>query len=89
MAINATFDKPVYNVGETMTLTVKTTTADRDRFIDTPFTVHLSIAGTGDGEASASVRRQIADALVVVTDADRTWTQVSDDGVTAVFTAKA
>lgn len=89
MAILATLDKGVYNVGETMTLTVTTDAADRDRFVEVPFTVTVSVVGTGSGDAAAMLRQQVGDAAVVVSDPDRTWTQVSDDGITAVFTATA
>lgn len=89
MALIATLDKPVYAPGETMTLTVKTDDTDRDRFTDTPFTVHVSVVGLGDADVTAALHKQIADAAVVVTDPDRIWAQISDDGVTAVFTSKA
>lgn len=89
MAVTAQFDKAVYVPGDTMTLTVTTTAEDRDRYTETPFVVHVSVAGVGDADVTASLRKQIDDAPVVVTDPDRSWTLVSDDGVKAVFTAKA
>lgn len=89
MALTAKFDKAVYAAGETMTLTVTTTAEERDRYADTPLTVHVSVAGVGEADVTAALRKQVADAPVVITDPDRTWTQVSDDGVKAVFTTKA
>lgn len=89
MALTAKFDKAVYTPGDTMTLTVTTTAEERDRFTDTPFTVHVSVVGVGDADVTAALHKQVADAAVVVTDPDRTWAQVSDDGVKAVFTTKA
>lgn len=89
MALTAKLDKPVYAPGETMTLIVTTTAEERDRYAETPFTVRVSVQGLGEADVTAALRKQVADAAVVVSDPDRTWTQKSDDGVTAVFTAKA
>lgn len=89
MALTAKLDKAVYNPGDTMTLTVTTTAEERDRYVDTPFTVHVSVPGVGETDITAALKKQAADAPVVVTDPDRTWAQASDDGVKAVFTTKA
>lgn len=89
MALSAKFDKPEYNEGDTVTLTITTTAEDRDRYSVTPFTVHVAVPGVGEADVTANLRKQIDDAPVVVTDPTRTWTLVSDDGVKAVFTSKA
>lgn len=89
MSVTAKLDKGVYAPGDTMTLTVTTSAGERDQIADTPFTVHVSVAGVGDADVTASLRRQVGTAAVVVTDPARSWTAKSDDGVTAVFTAKA
>lgn len=89
MAISVTLDKAVYNPGDPMVLTVVTDPADRDRFIETPFTVNVSVPGTGTGSATANLREQVADAPVNISDPDRTWTVRSDDGVTLIADAVA
>lgn len=89
MAVAGAFDKAVYNAGEAMVLTVTTAPGDRDRFTETPFTVTVSVPGVGNADVTASLREQVADAVVSVTDPERSWTQQSDDGDEAVFTATA
>ena len=89
MAISVTLDKAVYVPGDQMTLTVVCAPADRDRFVETPFSVLVSVLGGGTGEATASLRQQVGDAPVTITDPDRTWVVESDDGVTLVATATA
>lgn len=89
MTLKATLDKSTYTPGETMTLTVTTAPGERDRFVDTPFTTHVSVEGVGEGEVSGVLRQPTDPAEVVVNDPDRVWAPVSDDTVTAVFTSKA
>lgn len=89
MAITAPFDRPVYNPGDQMTLTVVTGPTDRDQYAETPVQVRVSVAGVGEADVSAVLRQPAADTAVVVVDQARDWTLTSDDGVTAVFTATA
>lgn len=89
MALTVTLDQAVYAPGDPMTLTVVSPPEDRDRYVETPFTVTVSVPGTGTGEATANLREQVSDAPVIVTDPDRAWTLTSDDGETAVFESVA
>lgn len=90
MALTAEITPPVLAPGQTMTLTVTCPPQDRDRYIETPITITASVAGVGETTASATLRRQTDDEVVVVIDpTSRTWTLLSDDGATAVFTATA
>jgi hypothetical protein len=78
MALTATFDKPNYAKGDTITLTVT-----RDAV---PLGVTVTDSANETTTPSASI-----DNPVTVTDTDtaRTWTVVSDDQHTAVYTAVA
>lgn len=89
MALTVTLDQAVYEPGDPMVLTVACDPADRDRFVETPFTVNVNVPGTGAGEATALLRQQVADAPVTISDPDRTWIVRSDDGVTLVADATA
>ena len=89
MALTVTLDQAVYTPGDPMVLTVVTDPADRDRFIETPFTVAVSVLGGGTGEAAAMLREQVGDAPVSIVDPDRTWVVRSDDGVTLIADANA
>ena len=63
MALTVTLDKAVYNPGDPMTLTVACAPEDRDRYIETPFTVQVSVPGTGTGSATANLRQQVAEGV--------------------------
>ena len=89
MALTVTLDQAVYEPGDPMVLTVACDPADRDRFVETPFTVNVNVPGTGAGEATALLRQQVADAPVTISDPDRAWIVRSDDGVTLVADATA
>ena len=95
------FDKPVYNASDLITVTVTYTPGTSTPPPPPPETFNLS--GTATDTASGDQAPfegtfQVQAASVPVTDAttwvvsdtgDRTWTQLSDDGATAVFTATA
>ncbi len=74
---SATLDKTDYNVGDVMMLTVKGT-----------FTVIATVSVAIGGVASPLVQAKVHDPLTV-SDPDRTWAPVSNDGATAVYTSKA
>lgn len=77
MSLTATLDKPVYAPGATVTLTVVS-----DKRL-TSAIIPVTAAGEG-ANATLTVC-----AGVFITDPQRPWTLVSDDGKTAVFTATA
>jgi hypothetical protein len=87
------FDKPAYNVGETITATIVHAGSDVTP-TDKTFTGTLADAA---GETATVTATFVIDEPVAVpttvqsvTDSDgRTWAQVSDDGKTAVWTATA
>lgn len=87
MSLNATFDRAsaVYAPGDTITLTV--TNGPLERNNDQPISVTVSVPGLGETVLTGKIDRP--DTPVQVTDADRVWTLVSDNGATAVFTATA
>lgn len=90
MALTANLDKATYTTGEKMTLTVKTAAGERDVYQDTPGSAHIDVAGVGSTDVTFILRKKMAGtAPVVVTDPNRGWTAVSDDGATAVYTATA
>lgn len=89
MALTVTLDQSVYEPGDPMVLTVVTAPEDRDRFIETPFTVDVSVAGVGAGQATALLKEPTTDAPVSISDPSRTWTVRSDDGVTLIADAIA
>lgn len=76
--LTATLDKAAYNTGQVMTLTVK-----RSSVTDN-VTVSLDSLGI-----TAKAVATITFAVTVTDDQGKTWTKVSDDGATAVYTATA
>lgn len=89
MPLTVTLDQAVYSPGDPMVLTVVCPPAERDRYVETPFTVSVNVPGVGSADVSANLREQVADAPVNVVDLERTWTLRSDDGETAIFDATA
>lgn len=85
MALTAKLDKATYAPGDTMTLTVKTATGERN--VDVPVTVQVDVAGLGSATATAVVDKPPLP--IVVTDPNRVWALVSDDETTAVYTSVA
>ena len=85
MALNVKLDKATYAPGDRMTLTV--TTAAGERSQDVPVTVHIDVAGVGSTDVTGTIAKPAAPVAVV--DSARVWSQQSDDGTTAVFTATA
>jgi hypothetical protein len=84
-SVSASLDKIAYAVGELMTLTVTYSDPDTDQ-------VQVTITVTdqsGNQSAPTTVTAVIDPLTVGVTDPDRTWTKVSDNGSVAVFTATA
>jgi hypothetical protein len=82
----ATLDKATYAPGETMRLTVTYSDPDAKPI---KATIVLTDAA-GNSSAPVTVTTAITDPVTfTVTDPDRTWSLVSDDGRTAVLTAKA
>lgn len=88
---SATLDKPTYSVGDVATLTVVRADTSTEAHSDS-----LSITATGaDGAISetttvtVSIDGTVTEASTVsVTDSSgRVWSPVSDDSVTAVFSA--
>ena len=55
MALTVTLDQAVYEPGDPMVLTVVTAPEDRDRFIETPFTVDVSVAVLPSSSTTVSV----------------------------------
>lgn len=82
--VTAALDKQVYEPGETMTLTVTYGDADHDVATQT-ITVEDS-AGTQTVVTTTAV---VDPLTVTVTDPDRTWTQQTNNGQVAVYTAVA
>ncbi len=92
MALTASLDRtpPTYDQGDTLTLTVSTAAGERDWTIQKPGTAHVDIPGVGAAEVTYVLNVPAGTPLPVnVADPDLTWTLVSDDGVTVVFTATA
>jgi hypothetical protein len=82
--VSASLDKPTYKLGEPMTLTVTYSDPDHD-VAEQTITVEDS-AGT----KTVVTTTAIVDPLTVtVSDPDRTWSKVSDNGQVAVFAAAA
>lgn len=82
--VSAALDKPVYEPGETMTLTV--TYGDPDHDVATQTIKVTDSAGT---ETVVTTTAVVDPLTVAVTDPERTFTKVSDNGQVAVFTAVA
>lgn len=89
--LTASLDKAIYNVGETMTLTVNTTKDVRDVYVDEPIAVHVDLPSLGfSGDVAGQLHRNTGTwAPIVVTDSGRVWTLATDDGNEAKYTATA
>lgn len=90
-----TFDQPSYNEGETITLVVDYT-PDTPGVTPTTFTatsVVTDSAGTQTATSSADFTVNVAqpggDTLATTDTGGRTWTETSDTGSVATFTATA
>jgi hypothetical protein len=89
------FDQPSYNQGDLITLTVGYT-PDSPSSVPTTFTATATIsdaAGNPLGSSSApfvvNVAQAAGDKVSVTDDGSRAWTEASDSGSVAVFTATA
>lgn len=82
----ASLDKSAYVTGETMTLTVSYSDADQRAATQT-ITVEDSAGNDVVITTSAVINPQ--NLTVTVSDAERTFTKVSDTGAVAVYTAVA
>lgn len=78
MTDGITFDKPAYNIGDTITATVVLSGRSKS---DTA--IYTSPAGTLTATTKIVASGSLTDSL------NKTWKTVSDDGVTAVFTTTA
>lgn len=78
MALTATLDKPAYNPGDTITLTVVS-----DKRLQTS---QIDVEAAGD---DAKVTTTVQAGIVLTDPSGRKWTVKSDDGKTAVYTATA
>jgi hypothetical protein len=90
-----TFDQPSYNQGDTITLTVDYT-PDSPSAVPTTFTATAVISdSSGNPLNSASapfvvnVAQPAGDKVSVTDDGNRAWTETSDSGSVAAFTATA
>lgn len=88
------FDQAVYAPGDVVRLTV-TYVPDTPSVVPTPFTATVTlndpsgnVLATQDAQATVNVP-QAGDTVAVTDSGSRTWTQDSDNGATAVFTAVA
>jgi hypothetical protein len=83
--VTASLNKTAYAIGETMTLTVTYSDADRKTG-----TVSVVVTDAEGNQSAPVVSTYVIDPLTIaVTDAGRTWTKASDSGAVAVFTATA
>lgn len=91
MALTAALDKAVYQAGETMTLTVRTDTDERDVYVDDPVSVHVDLPSLGySGDVTGQVHRNTGTwAPITTADPSHVWTLLSDDGNEAKYTATA
>lgn len=81
----ASLNKSVYAPGEQMTLTV--TYADAD---SRPVNVVVDITDAGGNITHITATGAIVDpSAILVSDAERTWTKVSDTGAVAVYRSVA
>jgi len=90
-----TFDQPAYNPGDTVTLTVAYT-PDTPSVVPATFTATTSITdAAGDVTATGSApfvvneAQAAGDVVSTTDDGNRTWTEASDNGSVAVFSAVA
>ena len=90
-----TFDEAAYNTGDTISLTVAYV-ADTPSVVPTEFTATTTITDAGGNETATSsapftvnVAQAAGDVVATTDTGGRAWTEVSDDGSTAVFTAVA
>jgi hypothetical protein len=89
------FDKPAYNPGDTVSLTVDYT-PDTPSVVPTTFTATVTLAdGAGAAVATAqapfvvNVAQPAGDTVSAADDGNRAWTRSSDTGTVAVLTATA
>lgn len=80
----AVLDKPTYAAGDKMTLTV--TYSDPDSKVMTVDVVVTDASGNKSAPARATA---VIDPLTISITGDGTWTQVSNSGSVAVYTATA
>lgn len=82
-----------YTPGETMTLTITFAAGERDLFEDVPGRVTVDPDADGPIQPVTldyvAKKKTATPAPLTVTDPQRAWTKVSDDGATAVYTSKA
>jgi hypothetical protein len=89
---SATLDKDTYAAGDPMTLTVvrsASTTTERTDTLTVGATAGDASAPTVSASLTVTLTSPEASTVSVSDDSGRTWTQVSDDGATAVLTATA
>lgn len=84
--VTASLDKSAYVTGETMTLTVSYRDADQRTATQT-----ITVEDTGGADVVITTTAVInpQNLTVTVTDAERTFSKVSDTGAVAVYTAVA
>ena len=90
-----TFDQASYDQGATVTLTVAYT-ADSPSVVPTTFNATANITDSAGAVVATSsapfvvnVAQPAGDTVSVTDDGNRTWTEASDSGSVAVFTAVA
>ena len=90
-----TFDKPAYNPGDAVSLTVDYT-PDTPSVVPKTFTVTASITNAGgtvvatnSGPFTVNEPQASGDAVSATDDGSRVWTRASDTGAVAVLTTTA